>query len=225
MPHLPAPHTCPIVNVNCSHNDYDQLKNELNNYKSQLGNHICQPCNLDHNICSEKYHEELVKNKENKIFNKIITELQLSTSQEKENVLEAVITEIKSKINPPNNKSEKDQKINELEVKINYLQSDILQQKPQQSFVDKVIELSKKLNIMNEKELLELKNSATYLELTKKQNQKIKDGLWIRKDNLKIETRKRRVAEKINYVFGGMILVSLLILLLATLKRRKNSIR
>ena len=78
---------------NCPHSDYDNLKSErdaLKTENTQLKEHKCD--------CDSK-----VAQKEKEIINKIITDLELSTEREREreNILEAVIAEIKSKITPP----------------------------------------------------------------------------------------------------------------------------
>lgn len=80
----------------CSHSDYDTLKSERDSLKTentQLKEHKCD--------CDSK-----VVEKEKKIINKIIADLSLSTEREGENVLEAVITEIKTKITPPSDNTQ-----------------------------------------------------------------------------------------------------------------------
>ena len=88
---------------NCPHSDYDTLKSERDTLKTeniQLQDHQCD--------CNSK-----VAQKEQEIVSKIITDLSLSTPQEQQNALDAIITEIKNKITPPTDKPTAD-KVSEL---------------------------------------------------------------------------------------------------------------
>ena len=203
----------------------DNLQSQIDNHRcpncplEHLDNHNCRSCNLLH--CSEEYHQQLVKNTEQQIVSKIITELELSTNQEQEKVLEAIIAEIKSKITPPQDTADKE-RIAELESQVNYLQSDILQQKPQQSFVDRVIELSKELGVIDNQTIQEFKTSETYQELLNKKTSLVKSELDSKENRLNSVIEKKARAEKLNYMFGGLSIGSLLVILWMTLKQFKK---
>jgi hypothetical protein len=95
-------HTCPDCRLT-KHNDYDTIKAERDQLKTDQDNHDCD--------CASQ-----VAQKETEIITKIITDLSLSTEIGRNDVLEAVIAEIKTKITPPD-------KISELEAKIANLQA------------------------------------------------------------------------------------------------------
>lgn len=105
---------------NCSHSDYDTLKSEIQTLRTentQLKEHKCD--------CDSK-----VAQKEREIIDKIITDLSLSTERERESLLEAVISEIKTKITPP-------QDITSLQTQLKNKETEIAElKKGNQSYLD-----------------------------------------------------------------------------------------
>ena len=103
---------------NCSHTDYDTIKQALADEKEKL-------TKKEESWELEKQQAQAEKEKE--IINKIITDLGLTTHThgERERALEEVIMEIKSKLTPPacDKCPGKDSKISELETKITNLQA------------------------------------------------------------------------------------------------------
>jgi hypothetical protein len=131
--HLPTLHVCPT----CSHSDYEQLKEQLVQQKTN--------CKLEK--------EEL----ESTMLNKIITELGLETPQTAENAFQLVITELKAKLKPDG--SDKQTIISELEKQLATAQA--TRHKPTAEVVKKVSEKLKN----DEEALTKLQNSSTYSEL------------------------------------------------------------
>jgi len=182
----------------CSHTDYNSIKQERNTLQTentQLKEHQCD--------CDSK-----VQAKETEIITKIITDLSLSTEREREreSLLEAVITEIKTKLTPPtaNGKEKelaaKQSKITELETEITKLKTG----KPQNEVVEKITEFSKQLNL-SESQISELKTADSYQSLFAAQSKMVES-------KLNSEVQEKNHAQTLNYVLGAISLGSLLIL-------------
>jgi len=178
----------------CPHTDYDTIKSErdtLQAENTQLKEHECD--------CESK-----VAEKEQQIITKIITDLSLSTERERENLLEAVITEIKGKLTPPTDNGKelaaKQSKISELEIQISKLKTG----KPQNEVVEKITEFSKQLNL-SESQISELKQANSYQALFAAQSKMVES-------KLNSEVQEKNHAQTLNYVLGAISLGSLLIL-------------
>jgi hypothetical protein len=180
----------------CSHSDYDTIKSERDTLKTentQLKEHQCD--------CASK-----VAEKETQIITKIITDLQLSTERERENVLDAVITEIKTKLAPPADNSADKQKITELETKITNLQAPkSLNDLPISQEVKKeVIKISQDLGLTAQS-CAKLEKASSYQELSNLQKEAFQEKL-----NSEISNKKS--AETLNYCLGALTIGSLLVL-------------
>jgi hypothetical protein len=184
-----APSGCNLA----AHTDYDTIKQERDQLKTEQNNHKCD--------CESK-----VSQKEKQIITKIITDLSLSTERERENVLEAVITEIKGKLTPPSDNG-KDNKITELEAEITKLKAG----KPQNEVVEKITEFSKQLNL-SESQISELKKADNYQALFTAQSKMVEN-------KLNSEVQEKNHAQTLNYVLGAISLGSLLILAWILVKR------
>lgn len=189
----------------CPHTDYDTIKSERDTLKTentQLKEHQCD--------CESK-----VAEKEKEIITKIITDLSLSTERERENVLEAVITEIKNKITPPSDSS-KESKITELETEITKLKAPkSLSDLPISKEVkEEVIKISQELGLTKEYQT-KLESAKSYQELSTLQQQAFQEKL-----NSEVDSRKSSVY--LNYGLGALTLGSLLILAYILVKRTKN---
>ncbi|CAJ0749079.1 13654_t:CDS:10 [Entrophospora sp. SA101] len=174
----------------CSHTDYDTIKSERDTLKTentQLKEHQCD--------CASQ-----VAQKETQIITKIITDLQLSTERERENVLEAVITEIKNKITPPTDSS-KDNKISELETKLANLQAPkSLNDLPISNEVKaEVIKISQDLGLTAQS-CAKLEDATSYRELSNLQKEAFQA-------KLNSEVDSKNTARTMNYCFGALSLV------------------
>ena len=176
-------HNCSAPN--CSHTDYDTIKQERDQLKTDKESHNCD--------CASK-----VKAKESQIISKIITDLGLATDQAKENVLEAVITEIKTKLTPPADNSDKN-RISELEAEVVNLK------KPAPEVVAKMTEFSRELDIANTEYQEKLSQADNYQQLVSIQSAAFKEKLTS-------EVASKNSAERLNYGLGALSIGSLLIL-------------
>ena len=188
----------------CSYNDYDTIKSERDTLKTentQLKEHNCDCANQ-------------VAQKETEIITKIITDLSLSTERERENVLDAVITEIKGKITPPTDNSADKQKITELEAKITSLQApkSLNDVKVSSEVKKEITKLSQDLGISNQTFTEELKSVDSYQQLANLQNK-------VFKEELSKETDSKNSAITLNYCLGALSIGSLLILTYLLIKR------
>ena len=197
-------HTCPLGTCPdpSIHTNYNTIKGERDTLKTentQLKEHQCDCANQ-------------VAQKETEIITKIITDLQLSTERERENVLEAVITEIKNKITPPNDNS-KDNKIRELETKIANLQAPkSLNDLPiSQEVKAEVIKISQELGLTAQS-CAKLEKATSYQELSNWQKEAYQEKL-----NSEIDSRKS--ANYLNWGLGALSIGSLLILAWILIKR------
>ena len=189
---------------NCSHTDYDVIKQERDDLKTEN-------TELKEHECDSK-----VAQKEKEIITKIITDLSLSTERERENLLEAVITEIKGKLTPPTGNSKelaaKQSKITELETEITKLKAG----KPQNEVVEKITEFSKQLNL-SENQISELKKADSYQALFAVQSKMVES-------KLNSEVQEKNHAQTLNYVLGAISLGSLLILAWVLINGTKNNL-
>jgi len=153
----------------CSHTDYDTIKQERDDLKQQKDNYS-----------TEK--QQAIQDKEKEIINKIITDLGLTTERERERerALEAVITEIKSKLTPPacDKCSGKDSKISELETKITNLQTPkTLKDLPISKGVkEEIIKISQDLGLTAQS-CAKLEKATSYQELSSLQKQAFQERL------------------------------------------------
>lgn len=181
----------------CSHTDYDTIKTERDQLKTDKENHNCD--------CDSK-----VKAKESEIITKIITDLGLATERERENVLEAIITEIKTKITPPadNSKelSEKQSKITELESQIKTLKSpkSLKDLAISSEIKSEVIKISQGLGLTSQA-CAKLEKATSYQELSTLQKEAFQEKLTS-------EANDKKSAERLNYGLGALCIGSLLIL-------------
>jgi hypothetical protein len=163
----------------CSHTDYDTIKQERDNLKQQQANYS-----------TEK--QQAIQDKEKEIINQIITDLGLAT--ERERALEAVITEIKSKLTPPacDKCPGKDSKISELEKQIKNLQTPkTLKDLPISQEVKKeVIKISQDLGLTTQS-CAKLEKATSYQELSSLQKQAFQE--WLEK-----ETSDKNSANSLN---------------------------
>jgi hypothetical protein len=138
----------------CSHTDYDTIKQERDNLKQQQDNYS-----------TEK--QQAIQDKEKEIINKIITDLGLTTQRERERTLEAVITEIKAKITPPTDTTEKDKKITELQEQITNLKAPkTLKDLPiSKGIKEEVIKISQELGLTVQS-CAKLEKATSYQELS-----------------------------------------------------------
>jgi len=151
----------------CSHTDYDTIKQERNDLKQQKDNYS-----------TEK--QQAIQDKEKEIINKIITDLGLTTERERERALEAVITEIKSKLTPPacDKCSGKDSKISELQEQITKLQTPkTLKDLPISKGVkEEIIKISQELGLTAQS-CAKLEKATSYQELSSLQKQAFQERL------------------------------------------------
>lgn len=190
---------------NCSHSDYDTIKQERDTLKTentQLKEHECD--------CDSK-----VAAKEKEIITKIITDLSLSTDRERESLLEAVITEIKAKINPPacNKCLGRDSKISELEAELSKLKAPkSLKDLPISSEIkQEVIKISQELGLTKQSQA-KLERATSYQELSSLQQEAYQE-------KLSSEKSEKDSAATLNYALGALSLGSLLILAWVLIKR------
>ena len=183
----------------CSHTDYDTIKQERDQLKADKESHSC---------------DTKVKAKESEIIAKIITDLGLATERERESVLEAVIDEIKTKLTPPTDNT-KDNKISELETKITNLQSPkSLNDLPISSEVKaEVIKISQELGLTAQS-CVKLENATSYQELSTLQKKAFQE-------KLNSEVNSKKSAHYLNYGLGALTIGSLLILAYLLMKRTK----
>jgi hypothetical protein len=165
-----------LLKIIHSHTDYDTIKSERDTLKTentQLKEHNCD--------CASQ-----VAQKETEIITKIITDLSLSTERERENLLEAVITEIKTKITPPADTTAKDNKITELETKLATLQSpkSLTDLPISQEVKNEVIKISQELGLTAQS-CAKLENATSYQELSNLQKEAFQAKL-----NSEIDSRK-----------------------------------
>jgi hypothetical protein len=151
----------------CSHSDYDAIKQERDELKQQHDNYS-----------TEK--QQAIQDKEKEIINKIITDLGLTTERERERerALEAVITEIKAKITPPTDTTEKDNKITELQEQITNLQAPkTLKDLPiSKGIKEEVIKISQELGLTAQS-CAKLEKATSYQELSSLQKQAFQERL------------------------------------------------
>jgi len=191
----------------CSHTDYDTIKQERDNLKQQQANYS-----------TEK--QQAIQDKEKEIVNKIITDLGLATERERERerALEAVITEIKSKLTPPacDKCSGKDSKISELEKQIKNLQTPkTLKDLPISQEVKKeVIKISQDLGLTAQS-CAKLEKATSYQELSSLQKQAFQE-------RLEKETSDKNSANSLNWALGILTLGSLLVLAWMIMKQNKG---
>jgi len=182
----------------CSHTDYDAIKQERDQLKTDKDNHKCD--------CDSK-----VKAKETEILTKIITDCGLATERERENLLEAVITEIKGKIKPPTDT--KDNKIAELEAQINKLQTpqSLKEIKVSEAVKNEIVEISKDLGLTSQ----QLASASSYQELAILQSQAFKS-------KLSSEISDKKSAEYLNIGLGVLCMGSLVALAWILIKQNKG---
>jgi len=189
----------------CSHTDYDTIKQERNDLKQQKDNYS-----------TEK--QQAIQDKEKEIINKIITDLGLATERERERALEAVITEIKSKLTPPAcaKCSGKDSKISELETKITNLQTPkTLKDLPiSQGVKEEVIKISQELGLTTQS-CAKLEKATSYQELSSLQKQAFQE-------RLEKETGDKNSANSLNWALGILTLGSLVALAWMIMKQNKG---
>jgi hypothetical protein len=159
----------------CPHTDYDAVKSERDTLKTentQLKEHNCD--------CASQ-----VAQKEQEIITKIITDLGLTTERERENLLDAVITEIKTKLAPPSDNADK-QKISELETKLATLQSpkSLTDLPISQEVKAEVIKISQELGLTAQS-CAKLESASSYQELSNFQKEAFQEKL-----NSEIDSRK-----------------------------------
>lgn len=176
---------------NCSHGDYDAIKTALAEEKEKA--------TKQHEAC-ELEKAQVQAQKEQEIVNKIITDLELATEKDKEDMLEAVITEIKSKINPPTftptQLSTELDKLTDAEK-----QSIISETKPSSEIVEQMITFAKGLGI-NENELVE---ARSYKQLIEAQNK-------LTKTKLSELSNEKKVAMRFNIGLGALTIGTLIAL-------------
>ena len=176
----------------CSHTDYDTIKQERDQLKTDKESHNCD--------CDSK-----VRAKETQIISKIITDLGLSTERERENILEAVIAEIKTKLTPPANNTDKN-RISELEAEV------ISLRKPAPEVVAKMTEFSQELNIANTEYQKKLSQAQDYQQLVSIQSEAFKEKLTS-------EIANKNSAERLNMGLGALSIGSLLLLFWMIVKK------
>ena len=190
---------------NCSHTDYDTIKQERDDLKQQQANYS-----------TEK--QQAIQDKEKEIINKIITDLGLATERERERALEAVITEIKSKLTPPacDKCSGKDSKISELQEQVNKLQTPkTLKDLPiSKGIKEEVIKISQELGLTTQS-CAKLEKATSYQELSSLQKQAFQE-------RLDKETSDKNSANYLNWALGILTLGSLLVLAWMIMKQNKN---
>jgi len=157
-----------------------------------------------------------VKAKESEIINKIITDLGLATEREREreNILEAVITEIKTKLTPPTDNA-KDSKITELETQITNLQNPkSLNDLPISNEIKaEVIKISQELGLTSQA-CAKLESAKSYQELSTLQKKALQE-------KLASEVSSKKSAYYLNYGLGALTIGSLLVLAYLLIKRTK----
>lgn len=185
----------------CSHTDYDAIKTERDQLKADQEGHSC---------------DSKVQAKESEIITKIITDLGLTTEREREreSILEAVITEIKTKLTPPTDNS-KDNKITELAAKVANLQSpNSLHDLPISSEVKaEVIKISQELGLTAQS-CAKLETATSYQELSTLQKEAFQE-------KLASEVSNRKSADYLNYGLGALTIGSLLVLAYMLMKGTK----
>jgi len=194
---------------NCSHTDYDTIKQALADEKEKL-------TKKEESWELEKQSAQAEKEKE--IINKIITDLGLTTERERERALEAVITEIKAKITPPacDKCSGKDSKISELQEQITNLQAPkTLKDLPISKGVkEEIIKISQELGLTAQS-CAKLEKATSYQELSSLQKQAFQE-------RLEKETSDKNSANSLNWALGILTLGSLLVLAWMIMKKNKG---
>ena len=190
---------------NCSHTDYDTIKQERDDLKQQQANYS-----------TEK--QQAIQDKEKEIIKKIITDLGLATERERERALEAVITEIKAKLTPPicDKCPGKDSKISELQEQITKLQTPkTLKDLPISKGVkEEVIKISQELGLTTQS-CAKLEKATSYQELSSLQKQAFQE-------RLEKETSDKNSANSLNWALGILTLGSLLALAWMIMKQNKG---
>ena len=191
----------------CSHSDYDTIKQALADEKEKL-------TKKEESWELEKQAAQAEKEKE--IINKIITDLGLTTERERERTLEAVITEIKAKITPPTDTTDKDKKITELQEQITNLKAPkTLKDLPISKGVkEEVIKISQELGLTAQS-CAKLEKATSYQELSSWQKQAFQE-------KLDSETSEKDSATSLNWVLGVLTLGSLVALAWMVMKQNKG---
>ena len=193
----------------CSHSDYDTIKQALADEKEKL--------------TKQKESFELEKQaaqaeKEKEIINKIITDLGLTTERERERerTLEAVITEIKEKLTPPTDTTDKDKKITELQEQITNLQAPKnLKDLPiSKGIKEEVIKISQELGLTAQS-CAKLEKATSYQELSSLQKQAFQE-------RLDKEVNSKNTANYLNWALGILTLGSLMVLAWMIMKQNKG---
>ena len=189
----------------CSHSDYDDIKQALADEKEKL-------TKKEESWELEKQAAQAEKEKE--IINKIITDLGLTTEREK--TLEAVITEIKAKITPPTDTTDKDKKITELQEQITNLQTPkTLKDLPISKGVkEEVIKISQELGLTAQS-CAKLEKATSYQELSSWQKQAFQE-------KLDKEIGSKNSANYLNWALGILTLGSLVVLAWMIMKQNKG---
>jgi len=195
----------------CSHSDYDDIKQALADEKEKL-------TKKEESWELEKQSAQAEKEKE--IINKIITDLGLTThthrERERERALEAVITEIKAKITPPTDTTDKDKKITELQEQITNLQAPkTLKDLPiSKGIKEEIIKISQELGLTAQS-CAKLEKATSYQELSSLQKQAFQE-------RLEKETSDKNSANSLNWALGILTLGSLLVLAWMIMKQNKG---
>jgi len=191
----------------CSHSDYDTIKQALADEKEKL-------TKKEESWELEKQSAQAEKEKE--IINKIITDLGLTTERERERTLEAVITEIKAKITPPTDTTDKDKKITELQEQITNLKAPkTLKDLPiSQGIKEEVIKISHELGLTAQS-CAKLEKATSYQELSSWQKQAFQE-------RLEQETSDKNSANYLNWALGILTLGSLVALAWMIMKQNKG---
>ena len=191
----------------CSHSDYDTIKQALADEKEKLTKKE-ESWELEKQVAQAE--------KEKEIINKIITDLGLTTERERERALEAVITEIKAKLTPPTDTTDKDKKITELQEQINNLQAPkTLKDLPiSQGVKEEVIKISQELGLTAQS-CAKLEKATSYQELSSLQKQAFQERLGK-------ETSDKNSANYLNWALGALTLGSLLVLAWMIMKQNKG---
>jgi len=193
----------------CSHSDYDTIKQALADEKEKL-------TKKEESWELEKKAAQAEKEKE--IINKIITDLGLTTERERERTLEAVITEIKAKITPPTDTTDKDKKITELQEQITNLQvPKTLKDLPiSKGIKEEVIKISQELGLTAQS-CAKLEKATSYQELSSLQKQAFQE-------RLDKETSDKNSANYLNWALGILTLGSLMVLAWMIMKQNKGEL-
>jgi hypothetical protein len=191
----------------CSHSDYDDIKQALADEKEKL-------TKKEESWELEKKAAQAEKEKE--IINKIITDLGLTTEREKNKTLKAVITEIKAKITPPTDTTDKDKKITELQEQITNLKAPkTLKDLPiSKGIKEEVIKISQELGLTAQS-CAKLEKATSYQELSSWQKQALQE-------RLDKETADKNSANYLNWALGILTLGSLMVLAWMIIRQSKG---